>query len=223
VPGGQHYAAFFVPALTSTPGIYFDSPVDTGYSLDNLAPSPPPNLRMASATEVAWDECPDGDFDYFAVYGSDAVGLDSTATLIGYTVDTAMNVTDEQYYYYHVTATDFSGNEGDGSSIENSHARVSIEDVLPEVFALSQNRPNPFESGTLIASDLPEACAVRLEIVDAPAYPSHPCPGERIEAPLNPNPSTGLNHFFFSLFSFRFSFGVSLGFFFCSFLLSRFP
>jgi hypothetical protein len=59
--------------------------------------------------------------------------------------------------------------------------------------------------------------------LDATAHPSHPCPGEGIEAPLNPDSGTGLNHFFFSLFSFRFSFRESWGFFFFSFLLSRFP
>jgi hypothetical protein len=163
---GMYYTTFFVSAMTATPGVYFDSYPDSGYSLDNLAPAPPPNLRMESATEVAWDECPDADFDYFAVYGSAADVLDPTATLIGYTSGMAMDVTDDQYHYYHVTATDFSGNEGDASSVENEYAGVSVERDLPVDFALKQNRPNPFGSSTRIAFDLPEPCAVRLEIVD---------------------------------------------------------
>jgi hypothetical protein len=43
---------------------------------------------------------------------------------------------------------------------------VSVSEDLPIVFALKLNRPNPFESGTLIAFDLPKPCAVRLEVVD---------------------------------------------------------
>jgi hypothetical protein len=166
VSAGQYYTTFFVSALTSTPGIYFDSPVDSGYSLDNMAPSPPSGLMMASATDLAWDECPNDDFDYFTVYGSAGPGLDTTAVLVGYTIEIAMDVTGDQYEYYHVTATDFSGNEGDASSVENGHAGAKVEKELPESFALKQNRPNPFKSGTVISFDLPEPCAVRLEIVD---------------------------------------------------------
>jgi hypothetical protein len=121
---------------------------------------------MESATEVAWDECPDADFDYFAVYGSDAPEFDPTATLIGCTINVVMDVTDDQYPYYHVTATDFSGNEGDASSVESQYAGVSNEADLPLDFALNQNRPNPFKTGTVISFDLPEPCAVRLEIMD---------------------------------------------------------
>jgi hypothetical protein len=121
---------------------------------------------MPSATDLAWDECPDGDFDYFTVYGSAAPGLDSTAVLLGYTIATAMDVTGDLYDYYHVTASDFAGNEGDASSIENTHAGVRRGEDLPQVFALKQNRPNPFGSETMIAFDLPEPCAVRLEVMD---------------------------------------------------------
>jgi hypothetical protein len=163
---GMYYTSFFVRARTATPGFYFDSDPDSGYSLDNLAPAPPPNLRMESATEVAWDECPDEDFDYFSVYGSAAGALDSTATLVGHTSGTMMDITEDTYHYYHVTATDFSGNEGAASSVENEYAGVSLKRDLPERFALKQNCPNPFESTTRIAFDLPEPRAVRLEVVD---------------------------------------------------------
>ena len=56
IAGGMYYTTFFVRARTAPPGVYFDSYPDSGYSMDNLAPSPPPNLSMTSATEVAWDE-----------------------------------------------------------------------------------------------------------------------------------------------------------------------
>jgi hypothetical protein len=164
--GGVAWSVHCVSAHTGDPSVWYVSPPDSGYSVDNLAPAPPPGLTMASATEVAWDESPEEDFNYFTVYGSDVAGLDTTAVLVGYTIDTVMDVTGDKYDYYHVTATDFAGNEGDASSVENAYAGVSRGEDLPIVFALKQNRPNPFESETMIAFDLPEPCAVRLEIVD---------------------------------------------------------
>jgi hypothetical protein len=92
--------------------------------------------------------------------------LDETAVVIDHTVDTAMDVMGDIYEYYHVTATDFSGNEGKASSLENTYSGVDAEGALPQAFALKPNRPNPFESLTKIAFDLPEACAVRLDVVD---------------------------------------------------------
>jgi hypothetical protein len=159
------YSVYCISAETTWPGIYYFSYPDSGYSLDNLAPSAPPGLMMSSATDLDWSECPDDDFDYFTVYGSAAADLDSTALLLGYTIDTAMDVTGDLYDYYHVTATDFAGNEGDASSVANTYASVR-EDDIPTVFALRANRPNPFESETAIAFDLPEPCTVRMEIVD---------------------------------------------------------
>jgi hypothetical protein len=166
VSDGMQYTAFFVSALTATPGVYFDSPVDSGYSVDNLAPAPPLNLAMPSATGLEWDECPEEDFDYFTVYGSAAPAMDHTAVLIGYTVGTAHDVSGDVYDYYHVTATDFSGNEGDASSVDNTYADVETEHELPIAFALRGNHPNPFASETRIAFELPEACSVTLEVFD---------------------------------------------------------
>jgi hypothetical protein len=164
---GIVYTAFFVRARTGTPGVYYDAPVDSGYSVDNLAPSPPGGFVMTSPTALAWEESEAADFDYFTVYGSDVPGLDSTATLIGYTVGTSMDITGDVYEYYHVTAFDFSGNEGDPSSLENAYSGVDTPDDRPAAFALRQGRPNPFGAKTSIAFDLPEDCAVSLRVFDA--------------------------------------------------------
>jgi hypothetical protein len=163
---GIQYSTFFVRAGSATPSVYFDAYPATGYSVDNSAPASPPNLRMTTGTEIAWDEVADGDFDYFTIYGSSVSYLGQSATLIDYTIGTQADVSEDYYSYYHVTATDFSGNEGDASTVQNGATGVDPGDGLPQVFALKQNRPNPFESSTLIAFDLPEPCVVRLEIVD---------------------------------------------------------
>jgi hypothetical protein len=163
---GVCWSVFYIRAATADPFEYFDSYADSGYSVDNLAPSPPPGLVMSSATDLAWEEVPDPDFDYFSVYGSSSPDLDTSAAFIGYTIGTAMDVTGHIYNHYHVTATDFAGNEGEASCVENVHAGAFPSDV-PAVYALRRNRPNPFGDLTVISFDLPKPGRVRLSIYDA--------------------------------------------------------
>jgi hypothetical protein len=163
--GGTCWSVFFVRAMTPDPLLHFDSEPDSGYSIDNLAPSAPPGLVMVSATKIAWEEVPDEDFNYFTVYGSDAPSLDSTAVLLGYTVGTQMNVSGDDGYY-HVTATDFAGNQGDPSTVENMYAGTGKAEDLPTCCALRQTSPNPFEAITTIAFDIAEDAFVSLKVFD---------------------------------------------------------
>jgi hypothetical protein len=159
---GICWSFFFVSAVTAEPGFYFDSVPDSGYSVDNLAPSPPANLHMPTASDLAWDETPEEDFDYFTVYGS--AGPDfSGAVFIGYTIGTGLDVSSDTYDYYHVTATDFAGNEGDASTVENTFAGV---DGIPAAYALGRNQPNPFQASTSVSFDAPVAGRVALEVID---------------------------------------------------------
>ena len=159
------YSVYCISTETTTPSVYYFSPPDSGYSIDNIAPSPPPGLMMTSPTELAWDAVPDDDFDYFTVYGSEYAALDTSASIIGYTVGIDMDITGHVYCFYHVTSTDFAGNQGDASSVENTYASAP-GGGLPATFALSQNTPNPFDAGTVIAFDLPEDAHVKIVVFD---------------------------------------------------------
>jgi hypothetical protein len=164
---GMYYTFFFVRALTGTPGTHFDSYPDSGYSIDNLAPAAPASLEMPSPTDLVWEESTAEDFDYFSVYGSAAPVLDGTAVCLGHTIGIAMDITGDQYDYYHVTATDFSGNEGDASTVENGFAGlIAIEDP-PAVFALRESDPNPFGRSTTIRFDVPRPGFVSVKVYDA--------------------------------------------------------
>jgi len=160
---GICWSFFFVSAVTAEPGFYFDSAPDSGYSVDNLEPSPPANLHMPTVSDLAWDEAPEEDFDYFTVYGSAGPGF-SGAVFIGYTIGTGLDVSSDTYAYYHVTTTDFAGNEGGASTVENTFAGVA--GGIPAAYALRQNEPNPFHGATAVSFDMPSTGGVALEVID---------------------------------------------------------
>ena len=163
---GMQYSVFFVRARTATPGTYFDSPPDSGYSVDNLAPGVPGGLHFSSATILAWNEALEEDFDYFAIYGSSNPALDPTAELIGQTTETTQDISEHLFLFYHVTAIDFSGNEGEAASIENETSEIEEAALLPSRFALRAIVPNPAASGATVAFDLPKDSHITIRIFD---------------------------------------------------------
>jgi hypothetical protein len=168
---GIYYSIFFVSALTATPGVYFDSAVDSGYSVDNLAPGVPTGLMVAyntgNGTELIWDECPDTDFQYFCIYRDTEEDFEPKPdNLIHVIASPAWTdpIDDGWQYSYKITAIDFSGNESGAASA----ATVTGDEtpLVPAAFALHQNVPNPFNPVTRIRFDLPRTARVRLNIYD---------------------------------------------------------
>lgn len=158
---GQYYSVFFIRAATADPFTYYDSPPDSGYSLDNLAPGVPMSFAYNGGI-LTWDESQAADFDYFSVYGSNTNTFGS-ATLIDYTVATAMNVTSSPHTYYFVTATDFSGNEGTPATL---NAATGVGDT-PGQYVLSISAyPNPFNPNTVIRYTVPSNGPVEVGLYD---------------------------------------------------------
>lgn len=161
---GDCWSVFFVRAGTGDPAVFYDTEPDSGQSVDNLSPGPPSNLRWESPGLLAWEESEAEDFDYFTVYGShDPVFIQ--AEVIGYTIETEMDVSSTDYGYYHVTASDFSGNEGDPATIEAETSSLAGEE-LPVAFALRSIHPNPGGEPIRISFDLPREAALRLRVFD---------------------------------------------------------
>jgi len=156
---GQHYSAFFVRAGTAVPTTFYDSPPDSGYSLDNLAPGVPQNF-VYSTGELTWTASPDADFDHFTVYGSHADAF-ASATLVDYTMASSMDVTASPYSIYFVTATDLSGNEGKPAKVASSVSGT------PKRYVLSvSNYPNPFNPRTTVSYTVPSRGRVTVSIYD---------------------------------------------------------
>jgi hypothetical protein len=159
---GQYYSVFYIRAVTASPFTFYDSPPDSGYSLDNLAPGVPANL-LYNAGQLSWKESSAADFDYFTVYGSNTDSF-GAATVVNYSVAPALNVVASPYEYYYVTATDFSGNEGKAAKVNT----LSGVGGVPKNYVLSvSNYPNPFNPRTTVSYDVPSRGAVTLAVFDS--------------------------------------------------------
>ena len=171
---GIFLSRFKITAHTDDPDRYYTSAVDSGYSVDNLAPAVPAQLmavKMGNGLSLSWSAAVDEDFNNFRVYRSELPGSDMTGTqplaemVAPEYADTTltMGVT----YYYRVSAMDANGNESHLSD-ELSSSTLSLPgaEAIPTVFALHQNYPNPFNPATLLRYDLPVPSNVNFSIYD---------------------------------------------------------
>ena len=158
---GQYYSVLFIRAA-SQGNTFYDSAPDSGYSKDNLAPAVPQNLVYGGGN-LTWHNPVDADFKFFTVYGSNTNSF-GAATLVNYTISTAMDVTASPYVYYFVTATDFSGNEGKPAKVNT----LSGVGGTPLSYVLSvSNYPNPFNPRTMVNYTVPSRGHVNVRVFDA--------------------------------------------------------
>ena len=159
---GAYNSTFFIRGATAGSFVFFDSPIDSGYSVDNLAPGVPGNFIFA-AGDLTWDESTAADFDFFTVYGSNTDAFGS-AVVVDYSVAPSMDVTGSPYPYYFVTATDFSGNEGKPAKVNT----LSGAGGTPSRYVLSvSNYPNPFNPRTTVSYTVPSRGEVSIAVYDA--------------------------------------------------------
>ena len=109
------WTAFFISALTADPVIFYDSAIDSGYSVDNLAPPVPPSLtesfHSTGEVRLSWRTPAASDLGRYDIYrGSDRVLDLSRDVFLGSTLDTAFADPQGGFYYYKVVALDVHGN-----------------------------------------------------------------------------------------------------------------
>lgn len=120
---GIPYYSYFVRAHSTNPLAFWDTPLDSAYSVDNLAPEAPSLLaaREGGDVRLTWDAIPDSDFAYFAIYRApDVFDPDTLLEPFLTTTDTTLldlNVPGDQVAYV-VRAVDWNDNFSDASNLE---------------------------------------------------------------------------------------------------------
>ena len=171
MPGSNPYTAFFVTALTSNPGVFYESNVDSGYSVDNFAPARPAKASATyanGAVALHWASNREIDLDSYRVYrGTTRDFRPSLANLIDSEADTTL--TDLQggmSDFYKITAVDLHGNEGPAAPATPALATAVAANAALS-FALRGATPNPSHSGGFtISFALPSADPASLEVFD---------------------------------------------------------
>ena len=184
IPGDPGWHYFLVSAHTADPGVYYDSPPDSGYSVDNLAPVQPTDFAGAPSGDppglaLSWAENGEGDLSHYALYrGDDPDFVPGPATRLAELIEAAYFDPDwspAAPSYYKLSALDVHGNE-------SSYAALGPGDLVgAPVVAASLLRlsaaPNPFTPGTTLRFVLGARGPVRLTI--------HGTRGERVRALVN--------------------------------------
>ena len=173
VVDGIYWSVFFVRARTDQYGQYFDSPPDSGYSLNNLRPEQPTGFVVAyddqSGNQLAWDPYPEDDLAHFRIYRSENPDFEPLPGNL------LQIVHDNSYldgsglgdvWHYRLTAVALNGSESFPVAPEN------VTSAAPERPASTPTRtrliavfPNPFNPMTEIRfavadADAPASAAI---------------------------------------------------------------
>jgi len=167
---GLHRTVLFVRALTATPGTQYDSPPDSGYSVDNLAPAAPSALTAdyaSGATHLHWDRNGEPDLASYRVYrGASAGFIPGAENFLATVPDTGFADAGPPGSYYKVTAIDVNGNQG-AFALVGPDATIDVPPAGAPAFALERVRPNPAPAMRLVVSfTLPTEAPARLEVFD---------------------------------------------------------
>jgi hypothetical protein len=170
------YVYFMVSAHTEEPPLYWDSPPDSGCSVDNLAPAAPLGLEgeqffSPGGLQLTWEANSEPDLAGYHVYRGTSSGfVPGPGSFIDSTPDTVTFDGGWDWaagYWYKVAAVDIHGNESVFAVLGPD--MVTGDDPMPAPGAtfLAQNWPNPFNPVTTIAFTIKEPGHVSLRIYDA--------------------------------------------------------
>ncbi len=169
---GTHY--FMVIAHTSDPNVFFTSEIDSGFSVDNLAPAQVSGLVASvadSKVRLSWAANDEADLKQYVIYKSatanigDVTPVYATTTATIYSDPVALGAAPA---YYVIKAQDVHGNLG-AKSNEIAATTTGVEIIdrsVPTAYALRQNYPNPFNPSTTIEYAMKQAGNVTIKVVN---------------------------------------------------------
>jgi hypothetical protein len=160
-----------VRAATTIPSAFYDSGVDYGYSLDNLAPPTPSPFTIAypaGATHLHWGLSPVADFATFRLYrGASVDFVPSPGNLLTSTTDTDVDDAGTAIRWYKVSAVDRNGNESPFATVGPGQTTAVGEEAPSLALALEGPRPHPARGGRMLVHfALPGDGPAKLELFD---------------------------------------------------------
>jgi len=170
------YHYFQIIAHTDDPTIFWKSSPDSGYSVDNLSPCTPQELKgvqsfVPEGLEISWQPNEEEDLANYAIYRGLSEDFEpSPSNLIAEPCDTFYFDEDWRWdsgFYYKVAAVDIHGNESGYALLGPDDVTGEEDWKVPNVNFLAQNYPNPFNPTTRIAFGLEKRGSVDIRIFDA--------------------------------------------------------
>ncbi|MCP3869439.1 MAG: hypothetical protein GY703_15310, partial [Gammaproteobacteria bacterium] len=164
---GTNWTAFFVRTRTTVHGVFFDSPPDSGYSLNNLQPAAPTgwfvDYSPANGTQLDWNPSDDPQFAHFRVYRSLVQDTPvQPGTLFAVTTESDYFDETESHWYYQLTQVTHEGHES-----QPAHLGLSDAPQSSSKLHLMRNVPNPFNPITVLKFRLADdSLPVELDIFD---------------------------------------------------------
>lgn len=167
----SEYTAFLVRAVTTDPLTFFGSGVETGCSIDNLAPpTPAPFLAayQAGITHLHWAVSPAADFETFRLYrGADANFVPGAGNFVAATPDTGYLDPGAAGRWYKLTAVDRNGNESVYATLGPAQTTDVASPGESREFALACADRNPSSDGRLtVRFSLARAGTAQLDVMD---------------------------------------------------------
>ena len=165
------YTAFFITALTANPNVFYQSSVDSGYSVDNFPPSQPSAFTAiirSSGVSLQWASNREADLDGYRLYrGTTPNFVPGPGNLVTTMEDTVtVDGGGTAGTFYKLAAIDKHGNQGPVAKATPAPP-TGRELGGPVAFALRGAMPNPARDGRFtISYVLASSAPARLEVID---------------------------------------------------------
>jgi len=165
---GINWSKFKVIAHTSDPAIFYTSPVDSGYSIDNIPPEAPGQLLASKSGDdvsLEWGVSNESNFMYYKVFRNwDEIAEQTSSEYL----DTPENF--RMPLYYQVSSIDDAGNE----SPKTNEALINATNLswYVNVRADLGGDINDNDNFLGVANDATNAFDVNYDILEPPSPPN---------------------------------------------------
>jgi hypothetical protein len=168
--GAGNPKTLFMVQTRAGSGIW-NSPPDSGYSVDNLppvAPAPFTGQYAAGTVLLHWNPNAEGDLAGYRLYrGTSASFVPGPGNLVAALADTGYTDAAGSPHYYKLTAVDAHGNESPVATLLPAGTLGVDGGAAPLTLSFASPSPNPAGARTTLRYALPRAGTVRLAVYDA--------------------------------------------------------